>query len=40
MKYTLVLDNGHTINFCIKSAAEIYQKIFGGKIVEKDEVFD
>ena len=40
MKYTLVLDNGQTLSFCIRAAAEIYQRILGGKIVEKDEIFD
>ncbi len=34
MSYILVTDSGIEMQFCLKSAAEIFQQIYGGKIID------
>ena len=33
MNYTLIMPNGKEIKFFLRSAAELYQQIHGGRIV-------
>ena len=38
MQYTLIMPNGRTMQFYLRSVAELYQQINGGRIVGKPEL--
>jgi hypothetical protein len=38
MQYTLIMPNGREMNFYLRSVAELYQQINGGRIVGRPEL--
>ena len=38
MEYTLILPNGQKMQFYVRSVAEMYQRIKGGRIVGRPEL--
>jgi hypothetical protein len=38
MQYTLIKPNGTEIKFCIRAAADLYQTIYGGRVVGKPQL--